>query len=321
MEILKRCYWLLLIALLFMGRVIALPQSNTEEAIVSQERLTTIEVQVISRKSGQPILDLNAEDFVVKEDGVQQYVMYMEQEPEPLSILLLIDRNIKQRNGIQDQTRFKNLQTSLILSMHKADEVSVMAITDEPILLQDFTSDKRRVGEVLTEIFGPGGAENMARETDYGMALSEAAKQMRRMKKPLNRRVILFISAASKSEVSTYQVQDEAMKALLASTNIFYWYNLTPVNMSPSDSPKGILSRKLRLADLIGLTGGEMVDGELTAIIRRLRERYTIGYMPIRSSPAGTLHRIDLKISPSAKIDKTDLKITYRKAYINSVSN
>jgi hypothetical protein len=111
------------------------------------------------------------------------------------------------------------------------------------------------------------------------------------------------------------------MKALLASTNIFYWYNLTPVNMSPLDSPREILSRKLRLADLIGLTGGEMVDGELPAIIRRLRERYTIGYMPIRSSPAGTLHRIDLKISPSAKIDKTDLKITYRKAYISSASN
>jgi hypothetical protein len=245
----------------------------------------------------------------------------MEQEAEPLSILLLIDRNIKQRNSIQDQTRFKNLQSSLILSMHKADEVSVMAITDGPILLQDFTSDKRRVGEVLTEIFRPGGTENVARETDYGMALSEAAKQMRRMKKPLNRRVILFISAASKSEVSTYQVQDEATKALLTSMNIFYWYNLTPVNMSPSDSHKGILSRKLRLADLIGLTGGEMVDGELTAIIRRLRERYTIGYLPIRSSPAGTLHRIDLKISPSAKIDNTDLEVTYRKAYINSASN
>jgi VWFA-related protein len=321
MEILKRCYLPLLIALLFMSHVMALSQSNTEEAIISRYQLTTIEVQVISRKSGQPILDLNAEDFVVKEDGEQQYVMYMEQEAEPLSILLLIDRNIKRRNSIQDQTRLKNLQSSLILSMHKADEVSVMAITDGPTLLQDFTSDKRRVGEVLTEIFRPGGAENVARETDYGMALSEAAKQMRRMKKPLNRRVIIFISAASKSEVSTCLVQDEATKALLTSMNIFYWYNLTPVNMSPSDLPKVILSRKLRLADLIGLTGGEMVGGELTAIIRRLRERYTIGYMPIRSSPAGILHRIDLKISPSAKIDNTDLEVTYRKAYINSASN
>jgi VWFA-related protein len=321
MEILKPCYLPLLAALLFISHVTALSQSNTEEAIICRYQLTAIEVQVISRKSGQPILGLNAEDFVVKEDGMQQYVLSMEQQTESLSILLLIDRNIKQRNRIQDQTRLKNLQSSLILSMHKTDEVSVMTITDEPILKQDFTDDKRRVGEVLTEILGPGGAENMARETDYGMALLEAAKQMRRTKKPLNRRVILFISAASKSEVSTYLVQDEATKALLTSTSIFYWYNLTPVNRSPLNSPKGILSRKLRLADLIGLTGGELVDGELTAIIRRLRERYTIGYLPIRSSPAGTLHRIDLKISPTTKIDKTDLEITYRKAYISSDSN
>ena len=321
MEILNRCYLPLLVALLFISHARALSQSNKEEAIASPYQLTTIEVQVISRKSGQPILDLDHEDFVVKEDGVRQDIMSMDQEPEPLSILLLIDRNIKKNINTQIEARLKDLQTSLILSMHKADEVSVMAITDGPILLQDFTSDKRRVVEVLTEIFRPRGAENVARETDYGMALSEAAKQMRRVQKPLNRRVIFFISAASKSEVSTYRVQNEATKALLTLINIFYWYNLTPINMSPLDSPKGILSRKLRLADLIGLTGGEMVDGELTPIIRRLRERYTISYMPIRSSQAGTLHRIDLEISPSAKVDKSDLEITYRKAYISSAPN
>jgi VWFA-related protein len=320
MGILRRCYLSLLVGLLFIGHGIALSQSNTEVVIACPYPLTTIEVQVISRKSGQPILDLSHEDFVVKEDGVRQYIQVMEQDAVPLSVLLLIDRNIKQSNHTQAETMFKDLQTSLILSMHKADEVSVMAITDgPPILVQDFTGDKRRVVEVLTEIFQPGGAENVARETDYGMALSEATKQMRRAQKPLNRRVILFISAASKSEAAAYRAQNEATEALLTSINIFYWYNLTPINMSPMKPPKRILSRKLSVADLVDLTGGEMVDGELTTIIRRLRERYTISYLPIRRSRAGTLHRIDVEISP--KIDKTDLEITYRKAYISTAPN
>jgi hypothetical protein len=315
---LKNYYLPLSALLVFTSNIVALSQSR---AVAAPDLLTVIDAQVISQRSGQTIGDLTHQDFVVKEDGVRQNILTMQREPRQLSILVLIDRSIHRRNRIQVDAMLMNFQSSLIQSLSEGDEVSVMAIADEPILNLDFTSHKGRISEVLASIVHSRNLEKTTRKTDYEAVFSEAAKQMRRVKKPLNRRVIIFVSAVSKSEVSAYNVPNQLVNLLLAPTSIFCWHNVFPIDLSLDELPRERVSGELRVTDLVGLTGGEMVSGDLIAVINRLRERYQIGYLPINPSQVGKLHWISLEISPSVKIDKSDLKIIYNRAYISSPRN
>jgi len=317
----KKTWGPLIVLLIFIVHIISFSQSRSEENISSDYPLTMIDAQVTSRKSGQSIGDLNHDNFIVKEDGVRQFISTMERHARALSILVLIDRSIHRGNRPQVEAALRDFQSSLINSITENDELSVMAIADEPMLSLNFTDHKETVRQVLASVIQLRNLDKSPRKTDYEAVFSEASKQMRYVKKPLNRRVIIFFSAISKSEVSAYNVPTTVLNLLLAPTSIFCWYNVIPIDIYPAESPIVNLHGRLSVADLVSLTGGEMEGSGLADVINRLRERYQIGYTPINRFGIGKIHRISLEISPTAKVDRNDLRIIYNKAYISSPRN
>lgn len=99
------------------------------------------------------------EDIAIYEDEVSQEVAFFEVEPVPLSLIVLLD--------VSDSVRPYSSQiksTSKVLPelLHKGDEVAVMAFSDLPNVLQEFTNDPRRIRAALQRAAaGFSGATNM----------------------------------------------------------------------------------------------------------------------------------------------------------------
>ena len=66
-------------------------QSNSDEVIRLGAELVLLDVDVLSKKTGQAVDGLSAEDFVLYEDGVKQPITHFSQDRLPLSVLILLD--------------------------------------------------------------------------------------------------------------------------------------------------------------------------------------------------------------------------------------
>src|SRR5262249_41353719 len=64
---------------------------DNKDAIRIPTDLVTIDSQVLSKRTGQPIAGLKAEDFLLSEDDAMQQVSYFGLESRKLCIVLLLD--------------------------------------------------------------------------------------------------------------------------------------------------------------------------------------------------------------------------------------
>ena len=97
-------------------------------------------------KHWQNVGDLKKEDVIVYEDEVRQEIISFETEPVPVSLAVLVD--------VSDSTRpfSKQIETTshmLLDLLGEQDEAAVIAFSNFPDLLQEFTHDKGAVRSAL----------------------------------------------------------------------------------------------------------------------------------------------------------------------------
>jgi hypothetical protein len=59
----------------------------------------------------------------------------------------------------------------------------------------------------------------------------------------------------------------------------------------------------------------EEIGTELEGLIDRIRSRYTIGYRPAENKPAGTLSKIEVRLTPAASAREGETDVHARQAY------
>ncbi|HEV7502525.1 MAG TPA: VWA domain-containing protein, partial [Vicinamibacteria bacterium] len=115
----------------------------------------TVRVPVsVVDKSGQPVMGLRGEDFAISEDGRKQVVTYFSSERRPLRIALALDISASM------ETKIREVEAALrhfIDLLEPNDEILVITFSDRVEVVQDFTSDRERLGRVLN-LLQPFGA-------------------------------------------------------------------------------------------------------------------------------------------------------------------
>ena len=66
-------------------------QNNADEVVKLGAELVLLDADIVSKKTGQAVDGLKAQDFVVYEDGVKQAITHFSQDRLPLSVLILLD--------------------------------------------------------------------------------------------------------------------------------------------------------------------------------------------------------------------------------------
>lgn len=111
-------------------------------ALAAQQ--STLFVTVFNEKTGEPITDLTAANFVVTDDNTKLAVQSAEYETSTLDIMLLVDTSL-----VGEMVR--PLGGAFIASLQEKDQMAIVSYDSSAELIQDFTASKQLLQEALTE--------------------------------------------------------------------------------------------------------------------------------------------------------------------------
>lgn len=138
-----------------------------------QFRVATRAVRVpatVTDKKGRPVTDLRQEEFRLLEDGKSQPIVFFSSDRKPLRIGILLDVSGSMEEKIDAVA--DSLKHFLEL-LEPEDEIFVVAFSHGPEIVQGFTSDRRRLGNVL-ESLAPFGATALNDAVIEGLSLLDS---------------------------------------------------------------------------------------------------------------------------------------------------
>jgi len=300
--------------------LVAIQEPTIRVNVELQQVVTTVRDQ-----SGGIVRGLQASDFILEEDGVQQKIAHFSADSEePISVGILIDNTVSMGTmpggTISAVTAASGLARILLQRMKPNDETVVMSFARNFRVEQAFTKDRRRLEESLVRLANerrqtgtniidalPQALGEMKKAslrkrglivmTDayFGGNLSDVAKRVREAEIPI------FAFAVRGANPGT---QYPPGYACTASCHVFG--TIPP----PPGGSGGMADLTHPFLDMLTKeTGGRAVifemhlretlsrvDSALAEIAAELRGQYTLGYYPAGDSKAGSQVRVRTKL-------------------------
>jgi VWFA-related protein len=300
------------------------PESDMPVIRVSTQ-FVVLDALIENKKTGHPIGSLKAQDFLLKEDGVPQNISYFAHDQLPLSVVFLFDLT----ETVQPILKPLAEGARAILSHLKPqDEVSVMVFSSHTQLLQDFTTDRTLAAHAIEK-----ASEMQSKEgTFIHEDMYEAVEQGMKSTIPESRRVLVWFTdgtANFENSLTQKTIGQEAPAHLHsredATTRLVHSGIAVAALIDKSAKTDAIVAALNPLSFIAGgrlgdinryadMTGGPILNtskkeaaARLAELIDQLRERYTLGYKPSTSRPAGTYCKLHLTLNSAAHQAHSDL--------------
>ncbi len=290
-----------------------------EEVIVSHYPTISIDVLVLSSKTGAIVDNLTHDDFTILENNTQKDIFTFRRSPAPLSLLVIVDTASTDDSSNKRDNQISALKSSLIGGLDSTDEVSIMALGERPALLQDYTNNKQLLNASLDKVFQHRLSSKLPVEDRLSGVLQEVAEHARHVQNPEFRRAVILISDSAEN-AGDIPVSPEAVKAMLGQLPIIFCWNQTRHFAPPVFSESQYSLDKISLPALVSLTGGEFVNNDWKTFIERMRGRYRIAYLPSGRRREGQVVRITVQLKASVKRDINDLVLIYPRAAVITAS-
>lgn len=168
-------------------------------AAMSQATDKKMFVSVIDA-AGKPVSDVTAEDFAVREDGVEREVTGMRPSSEPLTIALLVDTTAGTERYLVGIRKALTAFARDVLTRNPNNEIAVWEFGVAAQKIRDFTSDAGQLENNLGRIYARSDAGSVLLETVY--LASEALA-----KRPSARRAIVVFNVEPSVELTERQPQ------------------------------------------------------------------------------------------------------------------
>ena len=308
----------------------ALAQNDPQAASSSRDAETPV-IQVSSqfvvldalvqnKKTGNLISNLEAGDFHVTEDGHPQNISYFSHDQLPLSVVFLFDLTETVQPALKPLARGAY---EMLGHLKPQDEVSIMVFSSHTELLQGFTTDRALASAAMDKASEMKSTDGTFIHEDMYEAIDQALTSTVRE----SRRVLVFLTDGTanfensltqkaigqqapahlhtKEEATTRLLQSGVAVAALidrsARTDAF----IAMADISPlSFIAGGRIGDVDKYADI---TGGPVLKSDkkevaarLSELIDQLRGRYTLGYKPSTSKPAGSFCKLRVTLTPAA---------------------
>lgn len=278
-------------------------------------QIVNVFVTATQTGTGRHVPDLNADDFIVMEDGVRQNIVHFECEDVGASIVLLLDVSASTKRArpiiLEAARRFLN-------TLRPTDEVQVAQFGDHYGLLADFTDDRQVQQEALKHVFLDG-------ETKLNASLYTAARfLMRRRAQETERRrvmVVLTDGEDTASGMTSEPVLDEVRRTGVL---VYVVHVLDPLWVL---EPRKKAARKY-MVELTETSGGRLftvMQGEMNeikarsaaagiidvyeSIGRELGTQYHLAYTPTNDSTDGRWREIGIVCN------RIGVTLRYRQGY------
>jgi len=304
-----------------------LVSAQDDEIIKIDSLIVRLNVGVVNGK-GQPITNLSKENFTVYEDGVKQNISRFEPTVAPFSVLILLDMS-GSTLGFRETIRQSAFR--FVDALASEDRVAVVEFYEKVNLRNDFTTDRRKIGNSIIAANGRG-------KTQLYKALDFALEKLSGEGKRRKAIIVLtdgvdtdvrdndrgFLEKISKSEISS-AIKPETSDIL---NRILNKSDAQGVTIYPLALPTGdpfkladptpmqiamFSAARNRLQILADRTGGtlnainrlEEMGKLYAAVAADLRALYTVEYQPTNSKRDGQWREIKIETSNPELISKT----------------
>jgi len=251
-------------------------------------------------RQGRLVTNLTTDDFVLREDDVPQKIRYFSRESDlPLTVGLLVDTSRSQTGVLDQESGASRVFLDQVLREGK-DQAFVTHFDTRVETLQGLTSSRSQLAAALDQLTIPDQVATLL----YSAVQQSCGDLMSRQ--PGRKAIILLTDGVEwKDPVS----MDAAIEAAQRADTILYSIRLS----EPAHS-----WRPLRAAVMEGMkehgkddlermareTGGtsfavtkqQSIAAIYSQIEGELRNQYSIGYVPARSTPDRQYHRIELSV-------------------------
>ncbi|HKY05836.1 MAG TPA: VWA domain-containing protein [Blastocatellia bacterium] len=255
--------------------------------------LVVLDVTVVDQ-SNKPIMDLSQDKFQVFEDKVPQKIEFFTKEQVPVSLVFAIDTSGSMRSKLETVIK---ASTNLIRETKQGDEIAVIEFKEEPVLLEEFTTD---VNDAIYALEGMVARSQTAMLDALYLAAEYGHKEGK------NRRKAVIVVTDGEDKDSQYQMKEviehlqelDVQVYLIGFTNDLDKSGGWVFSKSPKEKAENLLN-KLALE-----TGGraffprELSEVHTIAqqISADLRAQYSIGYYPSNSKRDGTFRTVRVQV-------------------------
>jgi VWFA-related protein len=256
---------------------------------VFRSKVDTVTLDVLATERGASIPNLRAEDFIVRDNGVQQALTHVTGEASALALHLLLD--ISGSLSTRDLTNLQQGVAEVVRLSRPDDRLRLVTFTDVVRLHDDVNASS--IGPIFQDL-----------KPDGDTALHDAlAAAFQLADRPGARRpvAIVFSDGADTASWLTAAAIDETAKR--SWTSVFA--------ISPRAGPEKLL------ADLADVTGGDLIvlsrglaglPDTLRGILERLRQRYLLAFTPTSNAPGW--HELEVRVK------KPNSKVIARRGYL-----
>src|ERR1700674_1072078 len=249
----------------------------------------------VKTKAGQIIADLKKEDFEVREDGGAQKVALFSRDELPLNVALVLDLSDSIGPFLGP---LRDAATTTLAALKPEDAVALFTFSTEAELRVPLTKDKAKIAEQINS-FKAGGATNI----NDGIFV---AAEYLLTAAPKGRRVIILISDDVGTDAGGQGTRDIVTETIAADAALYNLkipgYNSPATRFAASMIPGLVNIRKV-----MDQTGGEIfdvqnvanLDSVFSALMERIKTRYTLGYYTSVNGAEGKPHKLDVRLAPA----------------------
>ena len=268
---------------------------------------------VVRDRSGRMIDNLTRDDFLVFEDGVQQDVQSFSRDELPLAVALVIDRSGSVAPYISELRR---IAERALQQLKQDDQVALFSFAGDVERLEGLTTDRQRIVSGIARVRAGGGTNIIDALFESVTYLSKAA--------PECRHAIILISD-NQATVTPQASEAGTIREAMESETVVYSIKTSGQAPPLSMQLPSILTGAGSVGKVTRETGGEIIDARnvasldaaLSAVISRLRMRYSLGYYP--SNPAqGAYRSIVVRLTDRLGKQGSDYFLHARRGYYST---
>jgi len=265
----------------------------------------------VKTRTGEIMNGLKQSDFVIREDGAAKNIDVFSRDQLPLNVALVLDLSDSIGPFLNP---LRDAATVALASLKPEDEVALFTFATEAQIREPLTTDKNKIAQEIAT-FSARGATNI------NDGIFDAAQYLLSTS-PTGRRVIILISDDVGTDAGAQGTRDIITETIAADAVL---YNLK----IPGDNPPATLIYASTIPGLVDIrkvmqaTGGELFDvrdtanlsAAFTALIERIKTRYTLGYYTSASGAGGNPHKLEVALAPSFGKKGRDYTILAKSAF------
>jgi Ca-activated chloride channel homolog len=250
----------------------------------------------VQDKDGQPVRNLQARDFKVYEDKVEQSIGSFSTEESPVSWGIVLDRSSSMK-GMMGEVHAAAV--NVLDQGTKDDEMFIMAFNNKPEIVSEFTSDRRQLTNSVVSL----SAEGKTALYDAVDAALDYIKQGRHRKKVL---VVVTDGGDNSSRTTFSRLINKVREsdALIYTVGIYGTMTNNPLEARSTSQARNELKK---VAEVTGAYAHFPSDAEkcrqvMDEIAQEVSEHYTIGYYPSNQVRGGRWRKLKVIAASPANV-------------------